>query len=211
MQLHPQQALRLGRAFFRVETPPFFTSVNHSCWGNQEPRCGSSSHEHRRPPKSLSAFITTELAEDVLWIFPTRLPEVGLCYFLLKCSNKNSSEVAGCTSLCTRHPGMHLKSQTSRSDLNWGYLLRHRFNMELLLCFYCNDQLRISTSETSGGWFTGSKQGPGQATLLERPAPACCARVTPSPWCRQGGLPCVWLPSTEPSWVPGMNCEQGSC
>lgn len=84
--------------------------------------------------------------------------------------------MAGCTSLCSSHPSTHLKSQTSQSDLNWGYLLRHQFNMELLPCFYCNDQLRISTSETSGGWFTGSKHSPGQAALVGRPA--CCARLT---------------------------------
>lgn len=112
--------------------------------------------------------------------------------------------MAGCTSLPSRHPGTRLKSQTSRSDLNWGYLLRHQFNMELLLCFYCNDQLRISTSETSGGWFTGSRHGPCRAAPLERPAPAALCQGHLSPWCCQGsavlGCPALIPPRCQ-GWI----------
>lgn len=130
-------------------------------------------------------------------------------FFLLKYSNNNSSEVAGCTPLCSRHPRTHLKSQTSRSDLNWGYPPRHQFNMELLLCFYCNDQLRISTSETSGGCFTASKRGPAKLPF-RKGRHRCVVPGSPVTMVLPG-LPCVWPPSTDPPSVPGRNCEQGSC
>lgn len=54
-----------------------------------------------------------------------------------------------------------------------GYLLRHRFNTELLPCFYCNDQLRISTSETSGGWICVWKpQWPNFLKFAHWPVPS---------------------------------------